>query len=86
MEEKKLRRITREFNRWRYPECRARTIKNEEDEIIIKFDGTFNYSCCFDEHFEDYRIMLEEEGEKYTIEEVKQIGNKFIVRYKRDKI
>ena len=62
MDDKKLRNITREFNRWRYPECRARTIKNDDEKLIIQFDGTFSFSCCFDEHFEDFRIMLEEKG------------------------
>jgi len=64
MDDKKLRNITREFNRWRYPECRARTIKNDDEKLIIQFDGTFSFSCCFDEHFEGFRIMFEEKGEK----------------------
>jgi len=84
MDDKKLRNITREFNKWRYPECRARTIKNEEDKLIMQFDGTFSYSCCFDEHFEDFRIMLEEKGEEFKITEVKHIGRKFVVRYEKE--
>ncbi|MCD6473980.1 MAG: hypothetical protein J7K47_03630 [Thermoplasmata archaeon] len=83
MDDKKLRNITKEFKKWRYPECRARTIKNEEEKLIVQFDGTFSYSCCFDEHFEDFRIMLEEKGEEFKITEVKHIGRKFVVRYER---
>ena len=84
MDKKKLIGIVKEFNRWRYPECRAKTIKNDDEKLIMQFDGTFSYSCCFDEHFEDFRIILEEKGEKFKITEVKHIGEKFVVRYEKE--
>ena len=83
MEAAKLRGITRRFNRYRFPECRARVIKNGGNSLVVEFDGTANFFCCFDEHFEDYRIMLKDHGEEFKIEEVKEKGGKFMVRYKK---
>ncbi len=83
MKASKLRSITREFNRYRFPECRAKAKRLGEDEIVVEFDGTANFFCCFDEHFEDYRILLEEHGEKFRIEGMEEKGGKFIVHYKK---
>ena len=82
MNPRKLRAITREFNRYRYPECRARTIANKNGVLIVEFSGTSTHSCCFDEHFEDYRILL---GENVNIEEVDDKGDRFIVFYREVK-
>ncbi len=80
-----LRKISKEFNHFRSPECRARIIENGEKTIKIEFSGTSaSFSCCFDEHFEDYRIMMEEAGTKTKIERVERKGiEKFIVSYMR---
>jgi len=82
MNRNKLRKITRKFNRYRAPECCAKTLKNDEEKLIILFTGTSISSCCFDEHFEDYRIMLKEEG-NYKIEEIIGGGNFFVVVYRK---
>ncbi|MEM2509075.1 MAG: hypothetical protein QW673_02635 [Candidatus Thermoplasmatota archaeon] len=83
MKSSKLRKITREFNRYRAPECIAKTLKNEEDKLLILFSGTFSFSCCFDEHFEDYRRMLKDANENYKIEKVIKERNSFIVLYQK---
>lgn len=68
MDAKILRSVTREFNKYRYPECMAKVIKNEGNLIKVEFRGTtVSFSCCFDEHFEDYRELLEEKGIKTKI-------------------
>lgn len=79
-----LRKLSREFNKYRYPECRVKIIKNEDDRLIAEFTGTANFMCCFDEHFEDYRQMLEEHGEKVEIKDVVAREGKFIVVYVRN--
>jgi len=83
MKPERLRAINRRFNRQRTPECRAKTIKNEEDMMVVVFSGTAIFSCCFDEHFEDYRRMLKEVNENYEIEKVIKCKNSFIVLYKK---
>ncbi|MEM2934956.1 MAG: hypothetical protein QXF32_01140 [Candidatus Thermoplasmatota archaeon] len=83
MKSSKLRKITKEFNRYRAPECIARTLKNEKNKLLILFSGTFSFSCCFDEHFEDYRRMLKDANENYKIKKVIKEKNSFIVLYEK---
>ena len=83
MHPSKLRVISREFNKYRFPECKARVIKNEKEKLTVEFSGTSCFSCCFDEHFEDYRLLLEERGEKYEIEKIENKKEKFIVVYRK---
>ncbi|MCX8095531.1 MAG: hypothetical protein N3D74_05040 [Caldisericia bacterium] len=80
-----LRKLIKKFNSMRYPECKAKTIKNSKDELIIEFSGTVaSYSCCFDEHFNDLKYFFEDNGNiKLYIDNVKRKDNeKFIVKYK----
>lgn len=79
-----LRKLIRKFNSFRSPECKAKTIKNSENELVIEFSGSVaSYSCCFDEHFDDLRFLFEDNNIKLNIEEVKKMNNeKFIVKYK----
>jgi len=35
-----LRKITRRFNKFRNPECKATTIRNSEVELEVEFTGT----------------------------------------------
>jgi len=78
-----LRKISREFNHFRFPECRAKVIGKGEESIRVEFTGTAaSFSCCFDEHFEDFRLMMEERGMKADIGEIKRESpDKFIVLY-----
>lgn len=77
--------LTSQFNRYRFPECEAKIVKIDEDSIKIEFTGTTaSFSCCFDEHFEDYREMLEERGIKTEIENVERRGiEKFLVIFRK---
>ncbi|MBC7194919.1 MAG: hypothetical protein H5U37_04610 [Caldisericia bacterium] len=80
-----LRKLIKKFNELRNPECKAKTIKNKEDELVLEFTGsTASFSCCFDEHFEDLRYFFEDKGGiKLFIEDVKRENEeKFIVKYK----
>ena len=78
-----LRKISREFNHFRFPECRAKVIEKGEKSIRVEFTGTAaSFSCCFDEHFEDFRLVMEERGMKTDIGEIKRESPaKFIVLY-----
>ncbi|MDI6861678.1 MAG: hypothetical protein QMD25_06730 [Caldisericia bacterium] len=79
-----LKKLIRKFNSLRYPECKAKTIKNCEDELIVEFSGSVaSYSCCFDEHFNDLSFLFEDNNIKLNIEEIKRKkDDKFIVKYK----
>lgn len=86
MNPKILRRIIRKFNKIRNPECKAKTIKNSDEELVVEFSGTVaSYSCCFDEHFNDLSYMFEDNNIKLFIDEIKRNDEKFIVKYKYKK-
>ncbi|KPJ51057.1 hypothetical protein AMJ40_01165 [candidate division TA06 bacterium DG_26] len=81
-----LRRVTREFNRYRAPECRARTVRNGEDRLVVEFSGTAaHFACCFDEHFVDYGYYLKDVAESdFEIEKIERMKNGwFAVTYRR---
>ncbi len=83
-----LRKITRRFNKFRNPECKATTIRNSEVELEVEFTGTTSgFACCFDEHFIDYKYMLKDNFKMdFIIDGIKRISDdKFIVRYKYKK-
>ncbi len=85
MEPKKLRKVTREFNRYRAPECRVKTVKNTEKELVVRFEGTgASFYCCYDENFIDYLYYLKDHaGKSFKIQEVKETKpGVFLVVYK----
>ncbi len=69
-----LRKTTREFNRYRAPECRVKTVKNTENELIVRFEGTgANFFCCYDENFVDFLYYLKDHGGKsFKIHDVRE--------------
>jgi len=89
MDRKLLRKVTREFNKYRAPECRARTLRNKDDSLTVEFNGTQAASaCCFDENFVDYNYYLEDlSGEEFIISGVEEPEEgRFIVVYRKSKI
>ena len=87
MDPKKLRKASREFNRYRAPECKVKTIKNTKDRLVVKFEGTgASFYCCYDENFIDYLYYLKDHtGESMKIKDVRQpTPNSFIVIYEKD--
>ena len=84
METKKLRKVVREFNKYRNPECKARTVRNKDDELVVEFSGSVaSYACCFDENFIDFKFYIEDiADEKMEIKEIKRVkSDKFVVKY-----
>ncbi len=82
-----LKSITRKFNHYRAPECRVRTVKNSENELIVKFEGTgANFYCCYDENFIDYLYYLKDySGKNFRISCVEEVNpGIFIVKYQPD--
>jgi hypothetical protein len=81
---KLLRQISRNFNRYRYPECRVRVVENMGENLKVEFSGTIaSFSCCFDENFVDYIYLLEDlSGQKFKIKEIKrEFPDRFVVTY-----
>lgn len=83
-----LRKVTRRFNRYRAPECRARVLRNEKDSLKVEFRGTKATSgCYFDENFVDYNYYLKDlADEGFLLAEIRRPEEgRFIVVYKKAK-
>ncbi len=81
-----LKKVEKEFNFYRDPECHAEIIDAGEDEIKVEFSGTVaSYACCFDENFIDFQFyVLDFVGEEIEVKEIKrEKSDKFIVTYSR---
>lgn len=80
-----LSNIVKKFNKTRKPECIVKTIENNDKFLKVKFTGTTaSYSCCFDEHFNDFRFLLNDESNiEIRIEDIKRRNlYDFLVIYK----
>ncbi len=77
MKPEKLRKITRRFNRYRSPECRAKVARNAGAELEVSFTGsTASFACCFDENFVDYCYLIRDiAGEEFAIKEIRRRGS-----------
>lgn len=81
----KLRKVTRSFNRFRFPEVKAKVMENREGLLKVKFTGvSAPFSCCFDENFIDYAYYVKDETscELELISIKRKRLNEFIVIYK----
>ncbi len=86
MDSSTLRKVTAIFNRYRAPECRARVVQNKPPFLVVEFSGTrAALSCCFDEHFVDYRYYLKDfSGIEFQIDQVDMTKRgRFVVTYRR---
>ncbi|GEM_PF-1052647 len=77
-----------EFNFYRDPECRARIVRVDEENVEVEFTGTVaGYACCFDENFVDLKFyFLDFADEDVEIEKIlREDRERFMVRYRRKK-
>ena len=87
MESNILRKVTREFNKYRYPEARARVLLNKNDYLVVEFTGTkASFACCFDENFIDYKYYLKDIAHKdfNIIKILRKAEDRFLVLYKNE--
>jgi len=87
MEAKKIKKVTREFNKYRAPESKARVVLNKDSTLKVEFTGTkASYVCCFDENFIDYSYYLKDLANKdFQIMQIKRKApERFLVTYKQN--
>ena len=63
------------FNKYRAPEAIAKFVSNDSNSVKIEFSGPFCQTCGRHDYFDDYRIMLEENGIVSEIGEIRELGN-----------
>jgi len=79
----KVIRIIDMYNKFRSPEAVASLVKVNEETIQISFKGSFCFTCGLNEWFEDFRLLLEENGINSKIHSIKQIDvDEFLVTFK----
>jgi len=71
-----------EYNRYRSSEVEAKLILIKDNIIEMEFRGTFCYTCGFYDYFEDHGIMLEEKGIYAKMEDILEIEDGGIVRFR----
>ena len=67
-----VKKSIEEFNKYRSPEAHATLVKIDEKGFVVRFEGSFCYTCGFYEYFEDLRIIAEERGLKTRIERIEE--------------
>jgi hypothetical protein len=88
LESKLLRKVTKEFNKYRYPEAKAKILVNRDDILVVEFTGTkASFACCFDENFIDYQYYLKDiAGKDFKIVNIlRKTEDKFWVFYKDER-
>ena len=68
---KKIKKATDNFNKYRKPEAIAELISLKNNKIIIKFSGSFIKGCCVNDYFDDFVFELNNKIKIEKIEEKK---------------
>lgn len=66
----RLEKVVEEYNKYRSPEVEARLIHVKDYEFIVKFEGSFCYTCGFYDYIDDFLIELRDAGIDAEIKEV----------------
>lgn len=81
MMKEKIEKAIEEFNKYRSPEAVARLLTSGKKSFKIEFTGSFCKTCGFYDYFEDFRLVLEENGLKAKISETKEIAEGAVVKF-----
>jgi len=85
---KLLRKVTQEFNKYRYPQAKVKILVNRDDILVVEFTGTkASFACCFDENFIDYKYYLKDiAGKDFKIVNIlRKAEDKFWMVYKDER-
>lgn len=59
-----------EYNRYRSPEAIAEIIDYKDNELIVRFTGSFCFTCGINDWIEDLKYVLEDHGVEAEITEI----------------
>ncbi len=82
---RRLSQAIKEYNKYRSPEATAKLLDYREDEFIVEFRGPFCKTCGFYDWFDDLRYILLEEGLETRIDEIRELDDGGIVKYRIEK-
>ncbi len=70
------------FNTFRAPEATARVLEVSDDVLKVEFTGSLCRTCGFYDYFEDFRLILRDEGLDSQLVEIRELEDSTIVKYK----
>jgi hypothetical protein len=76
-----LENAVTEYNKYRSPEVKAKLVSLNEKTFTIEFKGSFCQTCGFYDYFDDYKILLEEQGLNASIAEIMEIDEGAVVTF-----
>jgi hypothetical protein len=74
-----LENAVTEYNKYHSPEVKAKLVSLNEKTFIIEFKGSFCQTCGFYDYFDDYKILLGEQGLNASIAEIMEIDEGAVV-------
>lgn len=77
----KIKKAIGEFNKYRFPEAKAKLISTNEKFFKIEFTGSFCRTCGFYDYFDDFKIFIEEMGLKARVVEINEEDNGAVVAF-----
>ena len=80
-----IKAYVKEYNKHHSPEAKAEIVKISENEILVKFAGSFCRTCGVYDYFEDFVYLLEENLIKVRIAEIKEGKEEYIVKFEVEK-
>lgn len=63
-------KVVEEYNKYRAPEVEAQVLHVKNGEIIVKFGGSFCYTCGFYDYIDDFLIELRDIGINAVVKEI----------------
>ncbi len=76
----KIRKAIIKYNKYRAPEAIAKVIKNEDNLVYVKIEGTFCETCGLYDWIEDLKYVFEEYGLSSDIIDIKDDDPSFDYR------
>jgi len=72
---------TREYNRYRSLEAKARMAFAKDDRLNVEFTGSFCFTCGYYDYFDGLKILLEEKGLKNDITNIDETDEGAVVEF-----
>jgi len=76
---KTLEKVINEYNKYRSPEVTTKLISLNQKSLKMRFSGPFYHTCGFYDYFDDFKILLEEQGLETEILGIKEKDDGAIV-------
>lgn len=67
---KRLTKVVEEYNKYRAPEVEALLLHLDDERLVVKFEGSFCYTCALYDYIDDFLMELRDAGIDAEIEKI----------------